>query len=122
MNKIIQERKKEKENINKLLVERANKIKSKRIEIKEKYLEENKIFKSVNEEILKKNKKQYDTLKSEKEFLEKRKKERADEILEQNKIRVNAIKKVDESNKDKESINDKNNSIKSNKNEKETIR
>ena len=121
MNKIIQERKKEKENINKLLVERANKIKSKRIEIKEKYLEENKIFKSVNEEILKKNKKQYDTLKSEKEFLEKRKKERADEILEQNKIRVNAIKKVDESNKDKESINDKNNSIKSNKNEKETI-
>ena len=121
MNKIIQERKKEKENINKLLVERANKIKSKRIEIKEKYLEENKIFKSVNEEILKKNKKQYDTLKTEKEFLEKRKKERADEILEQNKIRVNAIKKVDESNKDKESINDKNNSIKSNKNEKETI-
>ena len=104
-----------------MLVERANKIKSKRIEIKEKYLEENKIFKSVNEEILKKNKKQYDTLKSEKEFLEKRKKERADEILEQNKIRVNAIKKVDESNKDKESINDKNNSIKSNKNEKETI-
>ena len=103
------------------MVERANKIKSKRIEIKEKYLEENKIFKSVNEEILKKNKKQYDTLKSEKEFLEKRKKERADEILEQNKIRVNAIKKVDESNKDKESINDKNNSIKSNKNEKETI-
>ena len=71
--------------------------------------------------LLKKNKKQYDTLKSEKEFLEKRKKERADEILEQNKIRVNAIKKVDESNKDKESINDKNNSIKSNKNEKETI-
>ena len=52
MNKIIQERKKEKENINKMLEERANKIKSKRKEIKEKYLEENKIFKAVNEEII----------------------------------------------------------------------
>ena len=44
--KIIQERKKEKENIHKYFVDRANKIKDKRLQIKEKHLEENKIFKN----------------------------------------------------------------------------
>ena len=113
--KIIQERKKEKENINNYFIERAKRIKNKKEEIKEKYKEENKIFKSVNEEILKKNKKQYNSLKNEKEILEKKKKEKAEEILEQNKIRVNAIKKVED--KEKEITNDKN-SVKSNRNDK----
>ena len=62
---------------------------------------------------MKKNRKQYDTLKNEKEILEKKKKEKEEEVLEQNKIRVNAMKKVE----DKDILNEKN-STKSNRNDK----
>ena len=78
----MQEKKKDKENMHKYFMEKADIIKNKRKEIKEKYLEENKIFKSINEEIIKKNKKQYYTLKNEKEILEKKKKEKEEEIIE----------------------------------------
>jgi hypothetical protein len=60
------------------------------------------MLKSINEEVSKKNKKQYDTLKSQKEKLEEKKKEKAKENLEQKKIRVNAIKKLEDKDKDKD--------------------
>ena len=79
------------------------------------------MLKSINEELSKKNKKQYDTLKNEKEKLEERKKEKAKENLEKNKIRVSAIKKIEDKEKnDKESTIDKN-SEKTKKNEPETM-
>ena len=89
--------------------------------VKEKYKEENKMLKSINEELSKKNKKQYDTLKNEKEKLEEKKKERAKENLEEKKIRVNQIKKLEDKDKnDKESTNEKN-SAKTMKNKSETM-
>ena len=45
---------------------------------------------------MKKNKKRYDELKNAKELIEKKIKEKAEEILEQNKIRVNQMKKDDD--------------------------
>ena len=67
------------------------------------------MLKSINEEISKKNKKQYDSLKSQKEKLEEKKKEKAKENLEQKKIKVNAIKKLEDKEKnEKESTIDKN--------------
>ena len=108
-NKILDERKKEKEFIQNYFKEKENKIKKQNLIIKEKYKEENKMLKSVNEEILKKNKKQYDTLKNEKEKLEEKKKEKSKEFLEEKKIRVNAIKKFEDKEKnEKEATIDKN--------------
>ena len=100
----------------KFFEEKANNIIIKKKEIKEKYLEENKIFNTVNEEILKKNKKRYDELKNAKELIEKKIKEKAEEILEQNKIRVNQMKKDDD--KEKDNQNNEKGSIKSKKDEK----
>ena len=72
--------------------------------------------------IQKKNKKRYDELKNAKELIEKKIKEKAEEILEQNKIRVNQMKKDDD--KEKDNQNNEKGSIKSKKdekNEKETF-
>ena len=79
------------------------------------------MLKLINEKIKNKNKKQYDTLKTEKEKLESKIKEKEKEFLEQKKIKVNAIKKNDDKEKqEKESTGDKI-SIKSGKHAKETL-
>ena len=120
-NKIIDERKKNKEYVQNYFKQKENEIKKQNLVIKEKYKEENKMLKSINEELSKKNRKKYDSLKNEKEKLEEKKKEKEKENIEQNKIKVNAIKKIEDKDKernDKELIIDKN---EKNKNNSETM-
>ena len=114
------EKKKDKEAFLNYVKQQESRVKEMNVKIKEKYKEENKMLKSINEEISKKNKKQYDTLKNQKEKLEEQKKEKAKENLEQKRIKVNAIKKIEDKEKtDKES---EKNSSKTKKSSEETLK
>ena len=104
-NKILEEKKREKEYVKNYFREKEDRRKRQNLIIKEKYKEENKMLKSINVQLSKKNKKEYDTLRNQKEKLEKKKMQKANEFLEEKKIRVNAIKKEDRT--DKESVYDK---------------
>ena len=114
------EKKKDKEAFLNYIKQQESRVKEMNVKIKEKFKEENKMLKSINEEISKKNKKQYDTLKNQKEKLEEQKKEKAKENLEQKRIKVNAIKKIEDKEKiDKES---EKNSSKTKKSSEETLK